>query len=237
MDQQAPIFQPPPSMRTIKRSPIIMQIVIFTLGRTILNTGSRMFYPFLPFFSRALNVDVSLIALAISIRAWLGLAGPLIGPLADMRGLKVSMLLGMGIFSGGFGMVALWPTFPSLFVALLLGTISKILLDPAVQAFLGDHVDYSKRGTTIAITELAWSGAYILGIPIVGFLMENWDWQAPFLWLACMGDRCRTPDICNCSPGHRFDLHLLIERQLEESDLASIRSRWNLDRDVHYRGE
>jgi len=174
-------------MNPIKRASILTQITTFTLGRTILNTGFRMVYPFLPTFARALNVDLSLIALPISIRAWLGIASPLFGPLADIRGRKTSMLLGMGIFSAGFAIVGLWPTFPGLIIALLLSAVSKILLDPAVQAFLGDHVDYSRRGTAIAVTELGWSTSYILGIPLVGFLIANWNWRTPFIVLSCMG--------------------------------------------------
>lgn len=146
-----------------------------------------MVYPFLPSFSRALNVDMSLIAVAISFRAWFGLASPFLGSLADIRGRKITMLIGMGIFTVGFAFVALWPTLPGLLIALLLGAVSKILLDPAVQAFLGDHITYSRRGTAIAITELSWSSAYILGIPLVGFLIAKWDWRAPFMGLACLG--------------------------------------------------
>ncbi len=174
-------------MNSAKQNSIVTQIAIFSLGRTILNTGFRMVYPFLPSFARALNVDIQLIALAISIRGWLGLTSPFIGSLADIRGRKVSMLVGMGIFSAGFAIVIFWSTLPGLYIALILCTGAKIVLDSAVQAFLGDHVDYSKRGTAIAITELGWSVAYILGIPLVGFLIAKWDWRAPFLWLSCMG--------------------------------------------------
>ncbi|OGO15282.1 MAG: hypothetical protein A2Z14_14645 [Chloroflexi bacterium RBG_16_48_8] len=174
-------------MNPTRQTSIAAQIVTFSFGRTILNTGFRMVYPFLPSFSRALNVDISVIALTISVRAWLGLASLLLGSLADIRGRKLTMLVGMGIFSSGFAVVALWPTLPGLFIALILSAGSKILVDSAVQAFLGDHVDYSRRGTAIAITELSWSAAYILGIPLVGFFISNWDWRAPFLWLSCMG--------------------------------------------------
>jgi predicted MFS family arabinose efflux permease len=174
-------------MNPTKPNSIVPQIAILSLGRTILSTGFRMVYPFLPSFSRALNVDMSLIAIAISFRAWHGLASPFLGPLADIRGRKITMLIGMGIFTVGFAFVALWPPLPGLFIALLLGAVSKILLDPAVQAFLRDHVTYARRGTAIVITELSWSSAYILGIPLVGFLIAKWDWRAPFMGLACLG--------------------------------------------------
>jgi len=146
-----------------------------------------MVYPFLPTFARALNVDISVIALAISIRSWSGLLSPIIGSFSDIRGRKLSMLIGLGIFSVSLAVVTLWPSLPGLFIALIFSAGSKILVDPTVQAYLGDNVDYSSRGKAIAITELNWSAAYIVGIPIVGFLISKWNWRAPFLWLSCMG--------------------------------------------------
>ena len=58
---------------------------------------------------------------------------------------------------------------------------------PAVQAYLGDAIAYHERGQAMAITELGWSMSFILGIPLVGFLISRYGWQAPFPLLACAG--------------------------------------------------
>jgi predicted MFS family arabinose efflux permease len=156
------------------------RLIIFTLTRTIINTGFRLVYPFLATFSRALGVDVEAIALAVTARSALGLAGPIFGNLGDSLGRKRAMLLGIACFSIGFGIVVLYPTYPTFFAALLLGTTGKIIFDPAMQAYLGDHVAYHRRSAAIAITEIGWSGASLIGLPFVGWLIASRGWLAPF---------------------------------------------------------
>jgi predicted MFS family arabinose efflux permease len=63
----------------------------------------------------------------------------------------------------------------------------KFLFDPALQAYLGAHVPYSKRGLVIGITEFGWSGAILLGAPLVGLLIDNVGWRAPFIIIAGLG--------------------------------------------------
>ncbi|NIM92815.1 MAG: MFS transporter [Anaerolineales bacterium] len=160
------------------------QLATFSLTRLILNTGFRMVYPFLPVFSRGLGVDLQILALVVSARALLGIASPLYGALADLRGRKQAMLFGLGIYSGGFLIVTLLPNFPGFVIALLLSAVGKIIFDPAVLSYLGDIVKYERRSRAIAITELGWSGAALIGIPIVGFIISRSGWTAPFTWLA-----------------------------------------------------
>ena len=163
------------------------QIIAFTVARLVLNTGHRMVYPFLPTFARGLNVSQETVALAVTARSSLGLAGPVYGTLADARGRKLAMMTGMASFGLGMLLVLLWPTYPALFAGLLLGGIGKSLYDPAMQAYIGDRVHYTRRGTALAMTELSWSGAFLLGMPLIGWLIARSDyWQAPFPLLAAL---------------------------------------------------
>ena len=43
------------------------------------------------------------------------------------------------------------------------------------------------RGRTIAVTEFGWSLAFILGIPLMGFLIARSGWMAPFPLMAVLG--------------------------------------------------
>ncbi|MDF1499080.1 MAG: MFS transporter [Anaerolineales bacterium] len=161
-----------------------LQLTAFSITRTLINTGFRMVYPFLPTIARGLGVDVRSIALAITARSSLGLAAPYVGSLGDSIGRKRSMLLGLFTFSFGFMIVVIWPTYPGLFIALILGALGKIIFDPSMQAYLGDRTTYEQRGRAIAITELGWSGASLLGLPLVGWLIARSNWAAPFPLLA-----------------------------------------------------
>jgi predicted MFS family arabinose efflux permease len=167
------------------RGPIRLrfQLAAFTLTRTVLNTGYRMVYPFLPVIARGLGVDLSTIALAVTARASLGLASPFLGSAADVRGRKTVMLFSLGVAAAGFGLVSIWPTYPMLFASLLLAGGGKIMFDPAMQAYLGDRVDYSRRGLVIALSEFGWSGAFLIGIPVAGWIIARGGWAAPFRWL------------------------------------------------------
>lgn len=161
-----------------------LQLVAFPLTRTILNTGYRMVYPFLPVLSRGLGVDLSTMALAITARSSLGLASPFLGSLADVQGRKKVMLTSLVLFSAAMSMIALRPTFAVFFACLLVATAAKIAFDPAMQAHLGDRVLYARRGLVIAITEFGWSGGFLIGVPLVGWVMARAGWSAPFPWLA-----------------------------------------------------
>lgn len=148
--------------------------------RTILNSVHRMVYPFLPVFARSLGVDIATMTLLMTGRSLLGATSPLLGPIADRYGRKFGMLAGLGIFTLGIGIVAVFQTFWALVIAMALSVIGKYIFDPSMQAYFGDRVPYHQRGTAIALTEVSWSMAFIAGIPAAGFLIDRFGWAAPF---------------------------------------------------------
>jgi predicted MFS family arabinose efflux permease len=56
-----------------------------------------------------------------------------------------------------------------------------------MQGYLGDRVPYKRRGLALAITELGWSGSFIVGIPLMGFLISRGGWMSPFGVLSLLG--------------------------------------------------
>jgi predicted MFS family arabinose efflux permease len=56
-----------------------------------------------------------------------------------------------------------------------------------MQAYFGDRVPYQRRGLALAITELGWSMAFIIGVPAMGFLIARSGWAAPFPVLTVLG--------------------------------------------------
>ncbi|MEW6569210.1 MAG: MFS transporter [Chloroflexota bacterium] len=162
------------------------QLLAFSLVRTVLNTGYRMVYPFLPVIARGLGVDLSAMALAVTARSSLGLASPFLGSTADVRGRKAVMLTSLLLFAAAMAFVPLTPTYSALFASLLIAGAAKIAFDPAMQAYLGDRVQYAQRGLAIALTEFGWSGAFLLGVPLAGWAMARAGWAGPFPWLAAL---------------------------------------------------
>ena len=164
-----------------------LQLVVFMFLRAILNTMHRMVYPFLSIFARGLGVDITTLSLVLSARNLMGMAGPLMAPVADRRGRRFGMLLGIAIFTFGVGLVALVPNFYTFAAALILALLGKYFFDPAMQAYFGDRIPYQQRGTALAVTEVAWSMAFILGVPAMAFLIARFGWNAPFPLLALLG--------------------------------------------------
>lgn len=166
---------------------MLPKIALFTLIKLLLNTTYRMAYPFLSAFAGGVGVDLAQFSLLFTARSLTGMLGPFLAPIADRRGRKTSMLLGLAVYILGAGAVALWPTYPAFFAALTLTTLGNFIFLPAMQAYLGDHVPYARRGRVIAITELSWSIAFIAGVPLVGLLIGWLGWAAPFGVLALLG--------------------------------------------------
>lgn len=157
------------------------------LLRTILNTAHRMVYPFLPIFARGLGVDISTMSLLMTVRSLIGVTSPLFAPIADRRGRKFGMLLGALVFTLGVGLVAVHPSIWTLAAALILAVLGKYMFDPSMQAYFGDRIPYTQRGTALAVTEVAWSMSFIVGVPAMGFLIAKFGWFAPFPVLAVLG--------------------------------------------------
>ncbi len=162
-------------------------LAFFVAARTVSNTAYRLVYPFLPVFARALGVDLKTMSLALSVRSASGAVGPLIAPLTDRRGRRFGLSLGLGLFTAGALVAFVGPGLAAFAVALVLMTVGKYVIDPAVLAHLSDLVPYERRGRTLALTELSWSLAFFLGVPAAGFLVGRFGWRSPFLALAGLG--------------------------------------------------
>lgn len=147
----------------------------------------RMIYPFLAVFSRGLGVDLTTLSLALTFRSLIGTVGPFVAAIGDSKGRKLAMLLGLGLFTAGTSIVVLWPTFPTFVVALIMTTLGKYIFDPPMQAYLGDRVPYERRGRILAVTELGWSLSFVVGIPLMGYLISRWGWMSPFWTLTFLG--------------------------------------------------
>jgi len=165
----------------------IAQLGILTFARFLQNTLLRMVYPFAPAFARGLGVPVATIYLIVSLRNLLGLFAPLFAPLPERFGRRVVMSVGLLIFGAACLLVIGLPTVWTLGLAIIVAGVIKVICDPAMQSYLGDAVPYAQRGKALAVTEFGWSGAFLVGAPLTGWLIAERGWPAPFLWLGVGG--------------------------------------------------
>jgi predicted MFS family arabinose efflux permease len=163
------------------------QLIAATFARVVINTAQRMVYPFLPVFSRGLGVPPETLTGLVALRGALGMAAPLFGGLPDRLGRRHAMLIGLGVFCAAVALVGVFPGLISFTLFLILVVGAKFVFDPALQAYLGDRTPYHRRGLVIALTEIGWSGAALVGIPLAGLLIARSSWRAPFWPLLALG--------------------------------------------------
>ncbi len=167
-------------------------IIVMLLARTALNLQFRVVYPFLPAIGRGLGVPLETASLLLTARAVVSVASPFFGALADRLGRRALMLAGlvalvlaaliMALGSGpgplGFGLAL---------AAFALFGFSKSGFDPAMQAYVGDAVPYTRRGRVMGLLELSWSLAWFIGVPLCGLLIARFGWRSPFWLIALAG--------------------------------------------------
>ena len=169
---------PPGSFKTF--------IGVATASKLLVNTARRMVYPFAPAFARALGVPLTAITSLIALNQAMTVLGPLGAAFADRHGYKPVLLLAVGACFIGCALAGIFPVYAVLMAGLILAGLAKSLLDPSLQALIGDTVPYNQRGKYIGITETSWAGATLLTLPATGFLLEHFSWQTPFRILAVL---------------------------------------------------
>jgi len=175
------------STETVEPRPGKGWLPVILVARTTLNAASRIVYPFLPSIARGLDISLAAAGGLVTLRMVAGLAAPFLGPLADLRSRRGVMEMALLVFSMAGLLLAGIGTLPAAAVAFTLYGLSKILYDPTMHAYIGDTVPYSGRARAIGILELAWSGAWLIGVPAAGFLIERFGWRAPWTVLFGMG--------------------------------------------------
>ncbi|NJN95569.1 MAG: MFS transporter [Anaerolineales bacterium] len=178
MTDQLTTVVAPTSMRQL-----VWQIGAATLNRFLFNTARRFPYPFAPALSRGLGVPLTDITSLIAMNLATGILSPLFGPLSDRWGYRVMMLASLGMLGLGMLAAGFLPFYGVIMVALFLAGLGKSIFDPALQAYLSKIVPYQRRGLVMGIIEFGWSGSSLLGLPLVGVLIDRVGWQSPFFVL------------------------------------------------------
>jgi len=52
---------------------------------------------------------------------------------------------------------------------------------------MADRVPYERRGSVLDLVEFGWLLSFIIAVPLAGFLIARFGWQALFPWLAILG--------------------------------------------------
>jgi predicted MFS family arabinose efflux permease len=166
--------------RSSHKPGLVLQLATSALIRFLVNTSRRFPAPFALALSRGLGVPLTAITSLVAANHATGLLGPLFGPLSDRYGYRTMMVAGLVAVTVGMLAVGLLPTYGVVMGALFLAGLGKVLFDPSLQAYVGERVPYRRRGLAIGLMEYSWSATTLLGLPLIGLLIERRGWRAPF---------------------------------------------------------
>ncbi len=167
-----------------KRSSYTRELIFLTFVRLVVNVAVRFIYLFLGPIARGIGVSETAVGQATVLLNMSGLVAPSAGRAGDRHGRH--RLMSIGLLVSGLGALIAGATSSIWIFAIGLGIIGMgvITVATSMTAWVGDAVPYERRGFAIGVTELSWSGALFIGMPIVAISMDLWSWRAPFFIIA-----------------------------------------------------
>lgn len=194
----------------LNQNPLAVSIAALTFARIVVNVARRFAYPFLPAIGRELGAPLADVQNAVAGQGGIGVLSPLLGPLAERYGRKRVLLAALALIAGAGAVGVAAPQYGPFLLVMLLFGVAKAMYDPAMQAYVGDAVAYTRRARAIGVTELAWSLALVIGAPLAGYLLDTSGLRAVYavivaaslgalalLWATLPADRPRAETHAN----------------------------------------
>jgi predicted MFS family arabinose efflux permease len=170
--------------KTIHQQRLVPTVITVTFARVMINGVRRFPYAILTIMADSLHVERSTLEAALSLEWLLGILSPLAGNAIDQFGRKRMMLFSLGSLVVFMMVAAVAQVAGIVLLGLVASGLSKIVYDPAMEAYVSDHTPYERRGTVIGITELAWSGSLFVFGPLAAYLIVQASLGAIFGALA-----------------------------------------------------
>ena len=178
--QTAPVTGPPSPADDALSGEARRALPLLVVGRFASNIGVRFPFSFVAPLARGLGIPVDTLGLLLGARELTGLAAPALGRWSDRRGRRVP--LGVGLVAMGVAMAVsgVAPGLPLFTIGLLAFGVGKAAHDVASNGWIGDHVPWRRRGRITGVVELSWAAALLVGMPLLGWLIEATSWRWPF---------------------------------------------------------
>eukprot|EP00163_Fabomonas_tropica_P019477 TRINITY_DN3415_c0_g1_i1.p1 TRINITY_DN3415_c0_g1~~TRINITY_DN3415_c0_g1_i1.p1 ORF type:complete len:558 (-),score=71.39 TRINITY_DN3415_c0_g1_i1:33-1469(-) len=160
------------------------QIILATIIKFCANTASRFVYPFSPFLSEDLGVSVAAYNGALAAGEAITLTATFVGPLGDFLGKRDIMIAGGITMIVGLSVMGIAPSLAMLYVSRMLFMTGFSLFFPTMQSYLGMYVPVATRGRVTGLIESAWALSGLLGLFLMGLLIDAGGIRWPFIALA-----------------------------------------------------
>ncbi|MCY4537041.1 MAG: MFS transporter [Chloroflexi bacterium] len=172
------------SSEPIFNDKVIKSILAIVFGRLVINISRRFPYPFVSAIADSFRVPAENIQNVIALTNGAGLLSPVLGIISEHYGRKVVMV-GMLVMMALMSMLgAVFADYGVFVVVMFAFGIGKTIYDPTFQAYLGDLVPFGRRARVMGISELSWALSLVIAAPVAGFLLDNSNLQAVFIFLS-----------------------------------------------------
>lgn len=159
-------------------------MAISIVARLLIDSSSQMFNPYLPIFAAGLGTTVVVMGRLVSVRSVMGLVAPLFGAYADRHGYRQVMRLGLLGAAMGLAVVGASPNIAVAALGMALMGLGTAAFVPTLQAYLSTRLPYHERARGIGILEYSWALTGIVGLSLMGLLIDATNWRVPFFVLA-----------------------------------------------------
>ena len=152
--------------------------------KLLIDIGQQIFNPFLPVIAAGLGMDVVTLGRLVGLRSFMGIFAPVSGELADRWSYRLVIRISLWLNAAGFLLVSLGQGVWTTAAGMILAGLGVGAFVPTLQAYVSGHLDYSIRARGLGMLEYAWALTGIVGLSLVGVLIEWTSWRTPFLLLA-----------------------------------------------------
>jgi predicted MFS family arabinose efflux permease len=176
-------------------------------AKLIVDTTVQLYNPFLTIIAAGLGTSAIVMGRIVAIRSMMGFIAPIFGSLADRVGYRFIIRLSLFICGTGMILAALTSHVWIFVLAMVLSGIGQAGYTPTLHAYLSSRLPWEKRAWGLGILEYSWALAGIVGLLFAGYLIEFFNWRAPFYFLG--GMLLFFALIYGTLPGKTFKLHAL----------------------------
>jgi predicted MFS family arabinose efflux permease len=150
---------------------------LLTAARLGANSIYRFAPPFLAVIAADLDVSLATLGLVLAVSELLGLLGPAIGSVSERLPRRAAMVAGLAGVAGGAVLAGAGPGPVLLTVGLVAVGLAKMLFDVSLIGWVSERVPYGQRGRAIGLTETAWAGGLLVGVPLMGLVSAAASWR------------------------------------------------------------
>lgn len=153
-------------------------------AKLLVDIGQQIFNPFLPVIASGLGISVVSLGQLVGLRSLMGIFSPLFGVAADRTSYRLVIRWALLLNAAGFLLLGLSQGMGMTVLAMILAGLGTSAFVPNLQAYVSGHLPYSIRARGLGMIEYSWALTGIVGLSLVGILIQLTSWRVPFFLLA-----------------------------------------------------